>query len=92
MKHSNTLFTVQIWVIGQLIRTVKQKNIGSEKVQVLFNTKTYVLKSRQFHEQVGSPGFQLALKDFLLIFMFLVPLSSETGFLFKEPREILLFF
>ena len=86
MKHSNTLFTVQIWVIGQLIRTVKQKNIGSEKVQVLVNTKTYVLKSQQFHEQVGSPGFQLALKDFLLI------LSSETGFLFKEPREILLFF
>ena len=36
----NTLFTVQIWVIGQLIRTMKQNNIGSEKVQTLFNTRT----------------------------------------------------
>ena len=45
MKHPqnqqwNTLFTVQIWVIGQLIRTIKQKNTGLEKVQVLVNTKT----------------------------------------------------
>ena len=33
------------------------------KVQVLVNTRTYVLESRQFHEQIGSLGFELAMKD-----------------------------
>ena len=63
MKHPqnpqwNTLFTVQIWLNGQLTWTMKQKDIGPEKVLVLVNIKTWVLKSRQFHEQIGSLGFR----------------------------------
>ena len=63
MKHPqnpqwNTLFTVQIWLNGQLTWTMKQKDIGSEKVLVLVNIRTWVLKSRQFHEQIRSLGFR----------------------------------
>ena len=41
--------------------------------------KNLSFEELQLHEQIGSLGFELALKDFLLTFMFLVPLSSETG-------------
>ena len=37
---------------------MKQKDIGSEKVLVLVNIRTWVLKSRQFHEQIGGLGFR----------------------------------
>ena len=36
----NTLFTVKIWVKSQLIWTMKQNNIGSEKLKVLVNIRT----------------------------------------------------
>ena len=36
----NTLFTVKIWAKSQLTWTMKQNNIGSEKLQVLVNIRT----------------------------------------------------
>lgn len=71
MKHPqdpqwNKLFTAQILVNGLLIWATKPKNIESEKVVVLPNTRTSVLKSQQFHEQIGNLGFELVLKDYLL--------------------------
>ena len=59
---------------------MKPKNIKSEKVQVLVKTRTWVLKSQQFHEQVVSVVVELSLKDFLVAATFLVPFSSGTGF------------
>ena len=38
MEH--TFYSTDLGVNGQLISTMKQKNIGIEKVQVLVNTKT----------------------------------------------------
>ena len=41
---------------------------------------------QQFHEQIGSLDFKLALKDYLLTVTFLVPLSSGTGFVIQRPK------
>ena len=54
-----------------------------------FNTRTF-LKSRKFHEQIGSLGFELALKDYLLAVAFLFQLLSKAGFVIQNPRESLL--
>ena len=43
-------------------------------------------KSQQFHKQIGSLGFELALKDYLLAVTFLVPLSSKTRFVIQRPK------
>ena len=53
-----------------------------------FNTRTF-LKSRKFHEQIGSLGFERA-KDYLLAVTFLFPLLSKAGFVIQNPRESLL--
>ena len=56
------------------------------KDSIAFQPWTWVLKSRQFHKQIESLGCELSLKDYLLAVIFLVPLSSETGFVIRRPK------